>query len=263
MRPRPASAPPAERASPAPAREPAPAAARAMERTRLGGSPGPRANQRAASLGSSGPPLPHLPEVELPNKDTPPDISGEPIRRAESMPLSPQARGSRRHLSPNTQRRAWRGSAVGGDTQRASARVSEPEAEAEAETAESLARRRSGGLSISQRLSALVGQPGLHQTVGGKSAIQTRGDSARTGEENQPTRFASPWSKQGTAIGAYEEFVSPATATVPISAPDSLKVSPLPPPPQETARALHHVNSGDDLARGGVIPNSNPSPISP
>ena len=143
MRPRPASAPPAERASPAPAREPTKGLA--VERTRLGGSAGPRANQRAASLGSSGPPLPHLPEVELPNKDTPPDISGEPIRRAESMPLSPQARGSRRHLSPNTQRRAWRGSAVGGDTQRASARVSEPEPEAEAETAEALARRRSGG----------------------------------------------------------------------------------------------------------------------
>ena len=73
------------------------------------------------------------------------------------MPLSPQARGSRRQLSPNTQRRAWRGSAVGGDTQRASAvagdtqrasaRVGEPEPEAEAETAESLARRRSGGVS--------------------------------------------------------------------------------------------------------------------
>jgi len=138
VRPRPASAPPAERASPAPAREP-------RQQQPLGGAPGPRPNQRAASLGSSGPPLPHLPEVELPSKDTPPDISGEPIRRAESMPLSPQARGSRRHLSPNTQRRAWRGSAVGGDTQRASARVGEPEPEAEAETAESLARRRSGG----------------------------------------------------------------------------------------------------------------------
>ena len=80
MRPRPASAPPAERASPAPAREPTKGLA--VEPTRLGGSAGPRANQRAASLGSGAPPLPHLPEVELPNKDTPPDISGEPIRRA-------------------------------------------------------------------------------------------------------------------------------------------------------------------------------------
>ena len=80
VRPRPASAPPAERASPAPAREPTKGLA--VEPTRLGGSAGPRANQRAASLGSSAPPLPHLPEVELPNKDTPPDISGEPIRRA-------------------------------------------------------------------------------------------------------------------------------------------------------------------------------------